>query len=73
MNNFELYNSTEIVFGEGVTERLGSLVPTNARVLVLFGEGSTKETGTIDEVKQALGEHKGATPEISRRALEASL
>ncbi|RMJ03088.1 Alcohol dehydrogenase YqhD [Marinobacter litoralis] len=55
MNNFEFYNPTRIVFGEGTVARLDDLVPANARVLVLFGGESARKTGTLDEVKQALG------------------
>ncbi|MFD2176219.1 iron-containing alcohol dehydrogenase [Veronia pacifica] len=56
MNNFEFFNPTRIVFGEGEISRLSSLVPEKARVLVLFGGESARKFGTLDEVKAALGD-----------------
>jgi len=55
MNNFDFYNPTHIVFGQGRIAELDRLVPAQARVLVLYGGGSAKKTGTLDEVKAALG------------------
>ncbi|WP_233568289.1 iron-containing alcohol dehydrogenase [Neisseria chenwenguii] len=54
MNNFQYYNPVRIVFGEGQIAELGKLVPDNARVLITYGGGSAKKTGTLDEVKTAL-------------------
>lgn len=54
MNNFQYYNPVRIVFGEGQIEKLAELVPSNARVLITYGGGSAKRTGTLDEVKTAL-------------------
>lgn len=58
MQHFQFYNPTRIVFGEAQIQRLNELVPTDAKVMVLFGGGSVKTTGTLDEVKQALGERQ---------------
>lgn len=55
MNNFEFYNPTRILFGKDTVAQLDRLVPAEARVLVLFGGGSVKKTGTLDEVRGALG------------------
>lgn len=55
MQNFQFYNPTKIVFGTGKTKTLSSLVPVDARVLILYGGASAKKTGTLDEVKAALG------------------
>ena len=55
MLNFNYYNPTRIAFGEGKISELDSLVPADAKVLILFGGSSAKKTGTLDEVKQALG------------------
>lgn len=55
MKNFEYYNPVRIVFGEGEITKLSSLVPENARVLIVYGGGSIKKNGTFDEVKTALG------------------
>jgi NADP-dependent alcohol dehydrogenase len=55
MQNFDLYNPTRIVFGQGTIARLDSLVPADARVLVLYGGGSAERHGTLAEVEAALG------------------
>ncbi|MDO5769009.1 MAG: iron-containing alcohol dehydrogenase [Psychrobacter sp.] len=54
MNNFQYYNPVRIVFGEGEIAKLSELVPLEARVLITYGGGSAKRTGTLDEVKAAL-------------------
>ena len=56
MKNFQFYNPTQIVFGAGKVAALSTLVPADARVLILFGGASAQKTGTLDEVKAALGE-----------------
>lgn len=55
MHNFEYYNPTRIVFGEGSIPRLADLVPADARVLVVYGGGSAERNGTLAEVEAALG------------------
>ncbi|EYU15729.1 iron-containing alcohol dehydrogenase [Photorhabdus aegyptia] len=54
MRNFKYYNPTKIVFGEETISRLDSLVPRDARVLILYGGNSAEKTGTLDEVRSAL-------------------
>ena len=54
MNNFQYYNPVRIVFGEGQIKQLADLVPAKACVLITYGGGSAKRTGTLDEVKTAL-------------------
>ena len=56
MQNFDFYNPTRIVFGEGTITRLDELVPAGARVLVLYGGGSAERNGTLAEVQAALGQ-----------------
>ncbi|OOE40766.1 NADH-dependent alcohol dehydrogenase [Salinivibrio kushneri] len=58
MNNFEFYNPTRIVFGEGKIAELDRLIPADAKVLILFGGQSARKTGTLDEVEQALGQRQ---------------
>lgn len=58
MQNFEYYNPTRIVFGEGSIPRLADLVPADARVLVLYGGGSAERNGTLAEVEAALGDRR---------------
>ncbi|AWI74186.1 NADH-dependent alcohol dehydrogenase [Parazoarcus communis] len=55
MQNFEFYNPTKIVFGTETISRLAELVPSDARVLILYGGSSAQKNGTLDEVKSALG------------------
>lgn len=61
MKPFEFYNPTRIVFGEGRIRELDRLVPTDARVLILVGGNSAEKTGTLAEVRAALGSRPHAT------------
>ncbi len=54
MQNFELYNPTNLVFGKGQIEKLGSLVPKNSKILLAYGGGSIYKNGVYDQVKSAL-------------------
>ncbi|MDB2386646.1 iron-containing alcohol dehydrogenase [Shewanella sp.] len=58
MNSFDFYNPTHITFGEGKIAELDNLVDKDAKVLMLFGGNSAKTTGTLDEVKAALGQRE---------------
>ncbi|HEA52565.1 hypothetical protein LCGC14_0921520 [marine sediment metagenome] len=74
MNNFNFYNPTHIAFGEGKIAELDTLVPHDAKVLVLFGGDSARRTGTLDEVRSALGnrqvtEFEGIEPNPSFETL----
>lgn len=61
MLNFDFQNPTRIVFGQGRIADLAKLVPAQARVLILVGGASAEKTGTLAEVRQALGERHHAT------------
>jgi NADP-dependent alcohol dehydrogenase len=54
MNNFELYNPVNYVFGKGQTEKLANLVPKNAKVLIAYGGGSIFKNGVYNQVKATL-------------------
>ena len=74
MRNFNVYNPTHIVFGQGRMGELDQLVPAQARVLILLGGESARKTGTLDEVKAALGsrevfEFSGIEPNPSYETL----
>ncbi len=56
MKNFEFHNPTRIVFGADTVGKLATLVPENARVLILYGGASAEKTGTLAEVRSALGQ-----------------
>ncbi|TFW18492.1 iron-containing alcohol dehydrogenase [Duganella callida] len=57
MHNFDFYNPTHILFGQGQIAQLAKVVPAQARVLMLYGGGSIKQNGVYDQVKQALSGH----------------
>lgn len=54
MNNFELYNPVNYIFGKGQTEKLTTLVPKDAKILVAYGGGSIFKNGVYEQVKTAL-------------------
>jgi NADP-dependent alcohol dehydrogenase len=54
MLNFELYNPTQYVFGKGQTQKLTTLVPKEAKILLAYGGGSIFKNGIYDQVKSAL-------------------
>lgn len=56
MKNFEFHNPTRIVFGADTVGRIDQLIPAHARVLILYGGASAEKTGTLAEVRQALGQ-----------------
>ncbi|PKU24041.1 iron-containing alcohol dehydrogenase [Telmatospirillum siberiense] len=58
MFDFEFQNPTRIVFGKNSVAKLDALVPADARVLVLFGGSSAERTGTLAEVRAALGKRE---------------
>jgi NADP-dependent alcohol dehydrogenase len=61
MQNFDFHNPTHIVFGKGCIADLDKLVPAAAKVLILVGGTSAEKTGTLAEVRQALGARTHAT------------
>lgn len=61
MLNFDFHNPTHIVFGQGRIADLAKLVPAAAKVLILVGGASAEKTGTLAEVRAALGEREHAT------------
>lgn len=58
MQNFDYYNPTQIVFGQNRITELDKLVPSDATVMVTYGGQSAKRFGTIEKVKEALGNRK---------------
>ena len=61
MLNFDFHNPTHIAFGKGRVAELAKLVPAAAKVLILVGGASAEKTGTLAEVRAALGERQHAT------------
>ena len=54
MNNFELYNPTNYIFGKNQIEKLASLLPANAKVLLAYGGGSIFKNGIHAQVTENL-------------------
>jgi NADP-dependent alcohol dehydrogenase len=54
MLNFELYNPTNYIFGKGQIEKLTSLLPANAKVLLAYGGGSIFKNGIHKQVTEHL-------------------
>ena len=61
MQNFDFHNPTRIAFGKGRIAHLSKLVPADAKVLILVGGSSAETTGTLAEVRTALGERSHDT------------
>ena len=55
MLNFNFYNPTRIIFGGDTIAKINDYVPTEAKVLMLFGGESARKNGTLAEVRNALG------------------
>ncbi|RTY73730.1 iron-containing alcohol dehydrogenase [Flavobacterium sp. LS1R10] len=54
MLNFELYNPTNLIFGKGQIEKLSTLVPQGAKILLAYGGGSIFKNGIHEQVVNAL-------------------
>ena len=54
MLNFELYNPTKLIFGKGQIEKLATLVPANAKILIAYGGGSIFKNGIHEQVHKSL-------------------
>jgi NADP-dependent alcohol dehydrogenase len=56
MLNFELYNPTKLIFGKGQIEKLETLIPAGAKILLAYGGGSIFKNGihqqAIDNLKE---------------------
>lgn len=55
MEDFDLYNPTRIIFGEGTVKRLGPIVRVyGEKALLVYGQGSVKRTGLYNKVMDSL-------------------
>ena len=54
MLNFEYQNPTKILFGKGQIAKISQEIPSDARILLIYGGGSVITNGTMDMVKKAL-------------------
>lgn len=57
MNNFTLFNPTRIHFGKEQVQHLQSEIPTQSKVLLLYGGGSIKKNGIYEAVRSALADY----------------
>jgi NADP-dependent alcohol dehydrogenase len=57
MLNFELKNPTKILFGKGEIEKISKEIPSDAKILMIYGGGSIKSNGVYEQVKEALKDH----------------
>lgn len=57
MNNFNFRNPTRILFGQGQIAAIAQEIPAGEKVLVLYGGGSIKKNGVLDQVRKALSGH----------------
>ena len=66
MKNFDFYNPTRILFGEGQIKKISTLIDKQLKVMVVYGGGSIKKNGVYDQVMEALKGHtvieKGGIP-----------
>lgn len=58
MNKFTFHNPTKIIFGEGTINELSTHLPTNKKILLLYGGGSIKKNGVYTQVIKALQNHQ---------------
>lgn len=54
MNNFVFYNHTKVLFGKGQISAIADELPSDAKLLLLYGGGSIKNNGVYDQVIDAL-------------------
>lgn len=54
MQNFNFYNPTKIMFGEGKISEISQEIPQDANILVTYGGGSIKKNGIYDQVAGSL-------------------
>lgn len=56
-SNFTYYNPTRIVFGSGTIASIEKLIPTDKKILFIYGGGSIKTNGVYAQVTEALKGH----------------
>ncbi|WP_419775247.1 iron-containing alcohol dehydrogenase [Ignavigranum ruoffiae] len=60
IHNFNFYNPTRILFGQGQIEKIDKYIPKQAKILITYGGGSVKRFGTLAKVLTALGDRQYA-------------
>ncbi|ECJ0310144.1 iron-containing alcohol dehydrogenase [Salmonella enterica] len=54
MDNFSYYNPVRIYFGAGQVARIADEITQDKRVMVIYGQGSVKSNGILNQVKTTL-------------------
>ena len=54
MLNFELYNPVNYIFGKDQIQKLADLVPSDSKILLVYGGGSIFKNGIHEQVTKAL-------------------
>lgn len=54
MKDFEFYNPVRILFGKEQLVKIEALIPSEKKIMLLYGGGSIKKNGVYDRVKAAL-------------------
>jgi NADP-dependent alcohol dehydrogenase len=57
MKDFEYHNPVRILFGKVQLTKIATLIPTDARILMIYGGGSIFRNGVHEKVKEALKNH----------------
>lgn len=75
---FSYQNTTQILFGQGQISAISQTIPTNSRVLVVYGGGSIKHNGVYDQVAAALSDHQwqefsGVEPNPTKETLDKAV
>ena len=75
---FSYVNPTQIQFGQGQIQSIQSIIPTDQKVLVIYGGGSIKRNGVYDQVTQALSNHtwsefSGVEPNPTKETLDKAV
>lgn len=75
---FTYQNPTLIEFGQKTIAKIASLIPSKARVLVVYGGGSIKKNGVYDQVVAALKNHTffefgGVEPNPTKETLDKAI
>ncbi|MEZ8141805.1 iron-containing alcohol dehydrogenase [Enterovibrio sp. FF113] len=75
---FTYSNPTQIFFGQGQIAAITSAIPTQSKVLVIYGGGSIKKNGVYDQVSDALNGHtwlefSGVEPNPTKETLDKAI
>ncbi|KLN63601.1 iron-containing alcohol dehydrogenase [Vibrio sp. VPAP30] len=75
---FSYVNHTQINFGQGQIQSIQTIIPSEQKVLVIYGGGSIKRNGVYDQVTQALEGHSwfefsGVEPNPTKETLDKAV